>query len=435
MMDKKKLVLIIVFGVIVIAAAIGFIYYRTTQNQSGSGGKVELVYWGLWEPEEHMREVIEEYESENPNVTIKYTQKRFTQYEENIYERLTDSKTTPDIVRINNTWTYKFQSRLSSVPPEIMSSSEYQETFYPTALDDFTGTDGKLYAIPLEVDGLAMYYNKDLFAKAGIEEVPQDWDTFIEVAQKLTETDSSGDIVTAGAGIGCSTNINHSADILFALMLQNNVQMTTSDGVEASFDSTRGEAAMKYYVDFAKEHKVWSCGLRNDLEMFTGGKLAIMFAPSWRVFDIINMNSSINFDVAPFPQLPANDVDVYYSMYWGDAVSAQSQNQLEAWKFIKFLSEKEQLKKMYAAESKSRTFGEPYSRVDLADEIKDSPYAGVFIQMAPSMVSWKLGDQKTTEDAINTAISDVVDGRETESAALKDAVDTINSKNQEIYSQ
>lgn len=430
---SKRTLLIVIAGVAIIVAVVGFLLLREKGSTGTTGDKVELVYWGLWESESNMKEVIEEYEKRNPHITIKYTQKRFTSYEENIYERLTDPQTTPDIVRINNTWTYKFQSRLSPLPPEIMSNTEYEQTFYTTAVNDFTGTDGKLYAIPLEIDGLALYYNEDLFTKAGISSPPSDWDTFIEASQSLTQTDSSGDIIQAGAAIGCSNNINHSADILFALMLQNNVSMTDSTGAEATFNSPRGEAAIKYYTDFVSEHQVWSCGLRNDLEMFTAGKVAMMFAPSWRVFDIINMNSSVNFNLAPFPQLPANDIDINYAMYWGDTVSAQSQNQLESWKFIKYLSEKEQLKKMHAAASLDRTFGEPYSRKDLSGELEEVPYVGVFIQMAPMMTSWKMGDQQTTEAAINQAISDITDGRKRESEALIDAVKAINLKNAEIY--
>jgi len=169
--------------------------------------------------------------------------------------------------------------------------------------------------------------------------------------------------------------------------------------------------------------------------MFANGKLAIMFAPSWRVFDIINMNSSINFDTAPFPQLPGNEEPTYYGMYWGEAVSVKSSHQLEAWKFIKFLSEKEQLMTMYDAASDNRAFGEPFSRQDLADEIAASAYVGSFIEMAPNYVGWHIGDQKTTEAALNKAISDVSEGRNTSSAALEEALTTVNEKMSELYGE
>lgn len=419
---------------LIILAIIGFVIFsKNKSGKSTSGDQIELVYWGLWEPDAHMQEVIDEYESQHPNITIKYEQKRITQYEDNLYERLGNTEiTTPDIVRINNTWTYKFEDRLASLPSEVMTASEYQQAFYPTAKDDFTGSDGNIYAIPLEIDGLAMYYNKDIFEKAGITEPPKDWDTLIEVAKELTLTDYSGNITQAGAALGCSNNINHSADIMFALMLQNNVTMTNSDYSEATFNNTRGQTALKVYTDYVNEHEVWSCSLPNDLNMFIEGKLAIMFAPSWRVFDIFNMNSAVNFEVAELPQIAGSDVDINYSMYWGDAVSIQSENQLEAWKFIEFLSEKEQLESMYAAASKNRTFGEPYSRIDMASSISNDPYVGAFIRMAPTMESWKMVDQSTAEAAINKAISDVVDGRSNENAALMEATETINEKNAQI---
>ncbi len=437
MENKKRFLFIIIAGVAILAAVLGFVLLSGKKEDSGGGdsgsGKVELVYWGLWEPEPHLSEVIRKYEEENPNVTIKYTRKSFTQYEENIYARLTDAQTTPDIVRINNAWTYKFQDRLAPLPPEIMTNTEYQNAFYPTAVQDFTGMDGKIYAIPLEIDGLGLYYNKDLFTKAGVTEPPADWDTFIEVAKEMTETDDSGEISTAGAAIGCSNNINHSADIMFALMLQNNVEMTDSTGTQVTFNNSRGQATLKYYTNFVTEHNIWSCRLENDLNMFTEGRLAMMFGPSWRVFDIINMNSSINFGTAPLPQLPANISEVNYAMYWGDAVSAQSSNQLEAWKFIKYLSEEEQLKTFYSAASQSRAFGEPFSRKDMAEEIINDPYVAAFIQMAPTMMGWQMGDQTTTELAINQAIGDYLDGRSDEAEALRIATETINSKNAEIY--
>ncbi len=433
-MDKKKMIILIVLIGLIVVTGIAFVITRLKGNTGqNNSGEVTLVYNGLWEPDSSLQEVIDEYETANPNVHIEYTQERFTQYEENFYERINDANITPDIIRINNTWTYKFQDRLAALPTEIMTESEYSQNFYPAALTDFKGSNGKIYAIPLEIDGLALYYNKDLFEREGISDPPADWDSLIEDAQALTKTDSSGNITQAGVALGCSSNISHSADILTALMLLNGVSMTTSDGTEPAFNTTKGQSTLRYYVNFAKEENVWSCSLRNDLDMFIEGKLAMMFGPSWRAFDIINSNPQINFGTAKFPQLAGASTQVYYGMYWGEAVSAKSRNQVEAWRFIKYLSEATQQKKMYAAELQIRAFGEPYSRPDLASEIEDAPYVGTFIQMAPYMKSWHIGDQTTSEDALNQAISDVVDGRSQESQALETAKTTIQTSLEELY--
>ena len=44
------------------------------------------------------------------------------------------------------------------------------------------------------------YYNKDLWAEAGLtdDDIPKTWDEFIEVAQKLTKFDENGNMVQAG---------------------------------------------------------------------------------------------------------------------------------------------------------------------------------------------------------------------------------------------
>jgi hypothetical protein len=50
-----------------------------------------------------------------------------------------------------------------------------------------------------------------------------------------------------------------------------------------------------------------------------------MFAPSWRAFDIIEAAPSIEFGIAKTPQLLGNS-NVYFSMYWGEAVSKYCEN-------------------------------------------------------------------------------------------------------------
>src|SRR4030042_3361234 len=149
-MDKKKLIIILILLILILVAGVAFFMLRT--KKSTTTGQVTLVYKGLWEPESIMQEVIDEYEAANPNVTIEYSQERYTQYEENMYERLNDAHTTPDIIRLNNPWTYKFQPRLASLPSEIMTSSEYSQNFFPATLTDFKGSDGKLCEISLEID-------------------------------------------------------------------------------------------------------------------------------------------------------------------------------------------------------------------------------------------------------------------------------------------
>ncbi|MCC7290131.1 extracellular solute-binding protein [bacterium] len=437
MNDRTRLILIgAALFLILVVGVVLFILNRNKAPKSATNtDKIVLTYWGLWEPESAMQSLFERYEVDHPNIDIQYVQKPFTQYESTVFTRIqqniVDDTPAPDVIRINNAWLSKFQPSLSPLPASIMTASDYSQDFYPTAVRDFTGTDGEIYAIPLEIDGLAVFYNKKLLKAASMDVPPTDWDTFIEAAKKLTKKNNAGKITQGGVALGSAKNIKHSADIFSLLLLQNNVPIINSTNDEVNITSTRSESALDFYTSFTKVHKVWGDELASDLEMFYSGKLAMMFGPSWRAFDIINANATIEFGISPVPQLPSND-PVNYAMYWGEAVTRSSPNQLEAWKLVKWLSEQSQMKEFYSNSAKIRAFGEPYSRKSMSFELESDPYAGAFMQMAPTFTAWKMGDQVFIEESLRTAINDVVGRGVRIPDALKDAQDRINQRLSEV---
>ena len=437
-MDKKKI--FIIFGVIAVVLIILVIVAvllsgkddtrNPTDNPSNNNNNTYtdkvITYWGLWEPETVMAPIIADYEAQNPGVKIQYVRKSFAQYEQSVYFQLAEPA-SPDIVRIHNTWTNKLQDKLAPLPSNIMSSSTYQSTFFPIAQKSFTGSDGNIYAIPWEVDGLALYYNKDLFAEAGLTAPPADWDEFTEYAEKLTKVEG-GTIVQAGAAIGSTNNIRHADEILGLLLLQNSTNIVSNGKVDLT--DSRFLPTIKFYSYFLKENKVWSDGFDDDLQMFFQGKLAMMFAPSWRVFDVILSNPNINFELAPVPQIVGNTTPVYYADYWGDAVSKNSKNQDEAWKFVLYLSTPEVMKKLYSNSMTmdSRAFGEPYSRPDIADEIVGSPYVGVIVSMAPNFDQLPLVDKTLLQEMLYPIVERMLTSDSVDSQYLSTISETVNQK-------
>jgi len=409
-----------------------------TPTQTGTSaptGNVTLAYWGLWESDEVMEETIKKFEDKNPGVKIQYSQQRFSNYESKTYTRLqqstASSEPAPDILRIHNTWVPKYGKYLTPLPANIMSKEEYAETFYPTVLDDFTGKDGKIYAIPWSIDGLMVFYNKQLLKKEGVNEPPADWDSFIELANNLTKKDSSGKIEQSGLAMGTAKNVKHAAEILSFLLLQNNVKVIDETRTTVSLNNARAKSVFEMYTNFAKgENAIWSTSLRSDLEMFYSGKLAMMIAPSWRAFDIINANASIEFGTAPLPQLIANENELYYSTYWGDAVSKDCKYPEIAWKFVRFLSEREQQLALFssAVTNGHRAFGEPYSLVELNKEMEEIPYIAPLARSAPYMKSWQMGDESTVKGYMNEAVTAIVENNTNVETALKNAEKKINEQ-------
>lgn len=432
-MDKsqKKLIILlsITAGVLLLITLLLAVMYNPKPKPIDG---VELVFWGFWEEEEAMHPLIEKYEAENPGVKIYYAIQPLKNYETLLYTRLEQAGATnepaPDIAMIHNSWLPKYEKLLTPLPEDLMSRETYSQEFYPTALDDFTGREGDIYAIPLQIDGLMVIYNKELLLKAGYSAPPDDWDSFMEAAQRLTIRDSLGKITQSGLAIGTSRNITHSTDILSYFFLQNKAEIMNETRDQVTLTSNRAITALDTYTSFVdEENATWAVYLPNDLSYFVDGKLAMMFGTSWRALEILENTEDIEFGLSPLPRLPNNE-EVYYSTYWGTTVSKESTNSEEAWKFVEFLSQPEQLRRLNQNAAKIRTFGEPYSRVSMNKELEENPYTQALAYMAPYMKSWQMGEQGFVEGLLKQAITDVAEGNKNSTTVLKDTEEEINNK-------
>ncbi|HAM96921.1 MAG: hypothetical protein UR96_C0001G0007 [candidate division WS6 bacterium GW2011_GWC1_36_11] len=437
-MDPKKKTAILFAGialVVVVITTVVLLLVNTNSKSNTNTNTVtgELVYWGLWEPSSVMQPLIDQYQSAHPGVTILYSQQTYTNYESRLYTRLQQSSTSsepaPDIFRIHNTWTPKYYTYLYPLPSTVMTSSTYSTTFYPTATADFTAKDGNIYAMPLEIDGLVVFYNKQLLTAAGVTTPPTDWDSFVELSQKLTKKTSTGKITQAGLAMGTSSNVTHAAEILSFLMLEQGIDIIDETKTAVTLNTTTAESVMDTYTSFAMgKDAVWDSSLGTDLNMFFQGKLAMMIAPSWRAFEIIQSAPTIEFGTASLPQLSANEQPIYYSTYWAEAVSKNSSNPKLAWDFIAFLAQKEQQKSMYSNAAKIRVFGEPYSLVELNSELASNSYLSSIAESAPKMISWQMGDESFVKATLNEAITSIVEDGKDSQTALKTAETEINNQ-------
>jgi len=370
---------------------------------------VSLTYWGLWEEKEVFEPLISSYQKKNPHVKITYQKMSPENYREKLLVR-TQNGQGPDIFRFHNTWVPQIKQILSPLPQTIMSNEEFEKTFYKIHQKDLRIGD-KYYGLPLEIDGLVLIYNVDLLKKAGIDSPPTTWDELIEIVPKLTVKDAFGNILTAGIALGLASNVEHFSDI-FALMLYQN------GGHIKNLDSEEAVGALETYRKFAeRENAFWNESLPNSITAFIQEKVAMIFAPSWQVLVIKALNPEINLKVVPVPYLPGAK-PIAIANYWVEGVSKASRHQLEAWQFLRFLVEKENLTKFYELAARQRLFGEPYSRVDLGELILQNEYIGAVIKQADYFISTPmisrtfdngLNDEivKYIENAINATVEGV----------------------------
>lgn len=354
---------------------------------------IQITYWGLWEPTQIVSQLLSDFEQENPGITVTYEQQSHKDYRERLMSRLAGGA-GPDVFRFHNTWVIMLQDYLESMPDSVMSKATFESTFYPVAVNSLTSEKG-IVGIPLMHDGLGLYYNKTIFKAAG-KTPPTTWEELRRTANQLTLRDANGAIQRSGVALGTTSNVDNWSDILGLLMLQNGADLSKPN-------SNLGRDSLTFYTIFSKQDKIWDDTLPASHAAFALEKVAMILAPSWRAHDIKAISQSIDFAIAPAPQLSGGEVN--WASFWAEGVSNKSSKvkQEAGWKLLRYLSDKEVMRQFYTQASGVRAFGEPFSRVDLADQLTGDPLVGAYISGAPTAKSWYMAS-RTFDNGINDKI-------------------------------
>lgn len=361
---------------LIIALVWGVSSFFLSGSKSGNG-KVTLEYWGLWEDKNVVQPIIDDFQKQHPNITVTYIRQDAKDYTKRLLTRIQDG-TGPDIFRLHNTWVYPLKSILLPLPTAVIDTKQLQGN-YPSVVATDLVNNGAIYGLPLEMDNLSLFVNTDIFTHAGAS-VPTTWDNFITVAKALTVKDPNGKIQTAGAALGTYDNVVHAPDIISLLLLQNGANLDKLKG------SNNAKDALSFYTSFAQaDGGVWDGTLDNSLLAFERGKLAMYFGYSYDILAIQAASPDLKFTVHPVPHLPGRNMTI--ASYWIEGVSNRSKHQKEALEFMQYLAQKDTQAKLYTEESKTRAFGEPYARNDLAEGLKQNTFLAPFFGQFQTAVS------------------------------------------------
>ena len=419
-LDPSKIALLIV-GLILLIGLLFLVFKVVLPGLKGRGPTsiVNLTYWGLWEPSATLDAVIAEFESQNPGIKVKYSKQEKFDYRSRLKGRLAKSPGSdtevPDIFRLHNTWIPTFTDELAAVPTSTANTIGLNNDYYSIFQRDLA-QNGRFLAVPLMYDSLALYYNKKLLQDAQVNP-PLTWWGLENAATKLTVRDQNNQITIAGAALGLTENIDHWPDIIGLMLLQNGVKPFVADDPK---NDQKLLDVLTYYSLFYSQLQVWDSSLPESTQAFANGKLAFYFAPSWRTFNLLEINPALQFEITTAPQLPtlesasaqsieqsgSNDnlTNIHYATYWAEGVNSKSQHQAEAFKLLEFLSRSATLEKMFTAQKQTREFGEIYPRKSMAGKISTDPRLRPFTVAAPNTYSFYLAS-RTWDDSLNSDLS------------------------------
>lgn len=422
---------------------------------------VSLEIWGVFDSRDVYDPAIEAYTKLNPNVKeISYRKLPIETYRDDLINAFAVGK-GPDIFMARNSWRGAFEDKTAPAPESLVTEQEYRNRLVDVAADDFITADKKIYGVPLSVDSLALYYNKDLFNIAGITRPPETWDEVLVDTALLNSIDSFGTFIRSGIALGTGSNINRSPDILIALMMQLKSGILERDQKgEVDLVSDGGQQAFDFYTQFSQvKSNVYSWNARQDysIDAFYKGNVAMMLNYSWQYDTIKQKNAKLNIGVAPLPQFDKQS-PVNIANYWGFMVSknlptqrvvpadSEKQNMLrtfEAWQFLKFLALVGGDKKMNIVNALSATSQEfpltsdptqdyltathkPAARRDLVAAQKDDLMLSSFAYGNLIAKNWYQGDSEAADGILIDAIDSVGRGEKSWQSAFDVASKRIN---------
>lgn len=424
--------------------------------------KIELVYYKLFDQEDVINPLIQQYESDHPNVNITY--RKFedpVEYENLIINELAEGE-GPDIFSAPNYWFLRNAKKLQPMPVDMMSPQVFDETFVSVATKDLVMTDAndgglKVFGIPLTVDTLALYYNRAQFE----DKIPErgrpatTWAQLQEDVFQLSKGDTSFErFEVAGIAMGRSDNIARSTDILLMLMLQYGAEFYNANVSKAQFATQRfttaGGAsinpaleALTLYTSFglpANKNYSWNAYLANadspekELETFARGKVSMIFGYSYLYEQIRSKIAQLkatgvqtvdmaNVRIAVVPQVedPESSTDKRhaYANYFAETVSRTSAHPREAWDFLMFMGSRENLD-FYNEKTKR-----PTSRRDLIEEHKQDPVYGVYAEQTGFAESVQIYDYVRYAEIFGEAVSGIL-ATESPGDVLRRAENAIN---------
>lgn len=328
-------------------------------SDSGSGGARTLTYWASNQgasidfDKQTLQPELDKFEQQT-GIKVNVEVVPWSDLLNRLLAAATSGK-GPDVVNIGNTWSASLQATGAFVPFDdaTLNAVGGKDRFVPAALAAAGAPGQPPTAVPLYSLAYALYYNKKMFADAGVTAPPTTWEELVAAGRKLTKDGQWG---LAVEGANPSENAHHA----FAFSQQWGGEWFDASG-KPTFDTPQNVAAVKRYIDFMAVDKIVNpsnaeYAQNQAVADFANGKAAmLLWQAAGNAFKAQGMAADA-YGVAPvpFPATPPAGGKKVNSMVAGIniAVFKHTKDKDAALEFVKFMTsdaEQVQLNKTYGS--------------------------------------------------------------------------------------
>ncbi|MFH8295344.1 extracellular solute-binding protein [Streptomyces sp. NPDC018059] len=271
------------------------------------------------------------FEKLHPDVEVDYVSVAFGEANAKFKNAAGGNSGAPDVMRTEVAWVADFANLGYLAPLEGTAALDKADDYLPQAAAS-TKFKGKTYAVPQTIDTLALFYNKKMLKKAGVE-VPTTFDEVKSAAKKIKSKTGKTGLYLRGD------------DPYFYLpyLYGEGGDLLDTKNKKVTVDEPEGAAAfkvMKDLVDSGAATTDASDGYNNQLNAFKDGEVAMAIDGPWSIEGALKgkefKGDKANLGVAPVPG--GSDRQAAPQGGWNLAAYAGSGNLDASYEFIKYMS-------------------------------------------------------------------------------------------------
>ncbi len=418
-----QVILIGIFLALGIGGIVMFALFKGPGGKDNPYGN-KVVIWGTLDDAPFIETLIALREVDKNASVISYVEKDPRTFEQELLNALAEGR-GPDLVVYPQNTLLANQGKIMAVPYANFDLRTYSDTYIDGA-SIFLRPDG-IAALPIAVDPMVMYWNKDIFATKGLARPPFTWEEMLSVAvPAIAEVTTDRTIVRPALAFGEYANVRNAKDILAMLFIQagSNMVIARNQGYEVELNNSVEQgippalAGLRFYTEFsnpAKSVYTWNRSMPQDRDAFLAGDLAMYFGFASEYASLRSGNPNFNFDVADIPQGSEVRLKKGYGTFYGISLMRNSQNVAGAYKALFALTGPTQV----ATYARTLRVGGVY-RASF-NGIPQDPFLAVVARTALIARGWLDPNRNASDNVFRQMVEDVTSGRIELSSAIKDA--------------
>lgn len=329
--------------------------------------------------------LVDEFNQSHPDIQVEasYGGNLFTMREKLV--TAIAGQAGPDMSQIDQFWSSELADSGALRPVEdfLANDPEFdRDDVWDKAWETATYS-GTVWSMPFALSNIVLYYNRDLFAQAGLDpnQPPANWDELRAAARELT-VDANGDGTPEQWGLTFPLKANEgNVYYWLAFLWQNGGALFGEDGQTLQFNAPAGIEALQYWIDLAKTDE--SLPLSPPENGFETRQVAMTLVSSARLAAMLKALGPDNLGVAPLPVQKQAATGVGGANL---AILSGSKHPQAAWEFIRWMTSPEVNLRWSKATGYLPLRQSVIDSADYQAYLKETPQAQVILDQLPAAI-------------------------------------------------